>query len=351
MPDAKNLKQSYSATSYAFYSLNTNNKLISLSTTLPESNNADLTRFIESRLARGSVFSGNGQIVTVDLGIEPANCYFCLLSPNETGSNGPQFVLCFVTECDRGLESFRNQLDQYALKIECSLKGCELSESVSTVRECLSSWYRECLLFIINCVQVLGKDIKYVIYNAIASGQITIESDDKSFEADIERFHASCTLSALLSHAVASTESSDSSGSLIDLCPEPRTKTKHIIDILCITYSGNDISFSDHSCTEFCERWAQQLLEKFAYSAAEGGDINPVHLKNICETFKLKAIQEMNTLKRMVKEAELDFYALFRSNVFLKNSGNAQILLMHALNEEQTPDSLSILRLLKERLR
>lgn len=53
--------------------------------------------------------------------IEPANCYFCLLAANE-GIETNQYVVCFITECDRGLDSFRNQLDQHALKIESIIK-------------------------------------------------------------------------------------------------------------------------------------------------------------------------------------------------------------------------------------
>jgi len=338
----------YSATSFAFYAVDENNQLTSVLTTLPQSNDEDLKKTIEQRLSRGSVFTGSGQIVTVDLGIEPANCYFCLLAANE-GIETNQYVVCFITECDRGLDSFRNQLDQHALKIESIIKDTLKEEIKSAVKPLLDSWYRDCLLFIVECVKILGKDIKYVIYNAVGNGQISVDTDDKQFENDIEKFHSSCTLSALLSTTSESSESSDTSGSLIDLNPEPHTKTKRIVDILCVTYKSKQVSFSHQSCTDFCERWAQGLLEKFAYSLAEESEINPINLKTISETFKLKTIQDMNTLKRIVKEAELDFYALYRSQIFVRNSGNSQILLMHAMNEEQNTEAMTILKLLEQK--
>ena len=43
-------------------------RLTSVLTTLPQSNDVDLKKTIEQRLTRGSVFTGSGQIVTVDLG-------------------------------------------------------------------------------------------------------------------------------------------------------------------------------------------------------------------------------------------------------------------------------------------
>ena len=39
----------------------------------------------------------------------------------------------------------------------------------------------------------------------------------------------------------------------------------------------------------------------------------------------------------------------FRSQIFVRNSGNSQILLMHAMNEEQNPEAMSILKLLEQK--
>ena len=39
----------------------------------------------------------------------------------------------------------------------------------------------------------------------------------------------------------------------------------------------------------------------------------------------------------------------FRSQIFVRNSGNSQILLMHAMNEEQNPEAMSILKLLEKK--
>ncbi|KAF6024263.1 C17orf75 [Bugula neritina] len=341
------LTSSYSATSYAFYACKSN-RLTSLLTTLPATNDHDLASFLEKRLTRGTMFAGSGQIVTIDLGIEPAQCYYCLLNPRDSADDD-QFLVCFVTECNRGLESFRNQLDQYAQIMETALKSTDMHNISEVMTPLLDNWYTECLLFIVNCVKILGKDIKYVIYNAIANGDVTVDTDDKQFEGDLEKFHAACTLSALLSSSAESAASSETSGSLIDLEPEPRSVTKKHVNILSVTFRDGQISFSDHGCSNFCERWAQSLLEKFAYSCAQDGDVNPLSLRTITEMYKLKTIQDMNTLKRAVKDAELDYYALFRSLVFVRNSGNSNILLMHAINEEQTDESAAILKLLQEK--
>ena len=42
-------------------------------------------------------------------------------------------------------------------------------------------------------------------------------------------------------------------------------------------------------------------------------------------------------------------FLCFRSQIFVRNSGNSQILLMHAMNEEQNPEAMSILKLLEKK--
>lgn len=58
--------------------------------------------------------------------IEPANCYFCLLNPYDVGVDGNRYLICFVTECNRGLDSFRAQLDEYAQQIEGVLRATQV---------------------------------------------------------------------------------------------------------------------------------------------------------------------------------------------------------------------------------
>jgi len=43
-------------------------RLTKVLSTLPEANDTELNKFLGTRLARGNVFPGTGQITTIDLG-------------------------------------------------------------------------------------------------------------------------------------------------------------------------------------------------------------------------------------------------------------------------------------------
>ncbi|KAG8534536.1 hypothetical protein GDO81_019202, partial [Engystomops pustulosus] len=70
----------------------------------------------------------------------------------------------------------------------------------------------------------------------------------------------------------------------------------------------------------FCEAWMQVFL-----SACDAG--NPFLFRQKLENFKLKVIQDMNILKRLIRQAESSHYSLFRCYNFLKNCGNGDLLL------------------------
>uniref|UniRef100_A0A8C5S7D8 Uncharacterized protein n=1 Tax=Laticauda laticaudata TaxID=8630 RepID=A0A8C5S7D8_LATLA len=66
--------------------------------------------------------------------------------------------------------------------------------------------------------------------------------------------------------------------------------------------------------------WTQAFL-----NVSEGG--NPFLFRQMLENFKLKAIQDINNLKRFIRQAEMSHYALFKCYLFLKNSGSGDVLL------------------------
>ncbi|KAH8037167.1 hypothetical protein HPB51_008849 [Rhipicephalus microplus] len=64
-------------------------------------------------------------------------------------------------------------------------------------------------------------------------------------------------------------------------------------------------------------------------------------------------IQNLNLVKRLVKEAENDHYALFNTYQFLKKCGYWEALLQRAINEGSvvaTPEGREVIELLQERL-
>lgn len=66
----------------------------------------------------------------------------------------------------------------------------------------------------------------------------------------------------------------------------------------------------------------------------------------------LQAIQDMNSLKRFVRQAEMSHYALFRCCQFLQGCGNGDVLLQNArVEHSDLPEACSIITVLEEFLR
>ncbi|XP_012503687.1 PREDICTED: protein Njmu-R1 [Propithecus coquereli] len=92
----------------------------------------------------------------------------------------------------------------------------------------------------------------------------------------------------------------------------------------------------------FCEDWMQAFL-----NGAEGG--NPFLFRQVLENFKLKAIQDTNNLKRFIRQAEMNHYALFKCYMFLKNCGSGDILLkIVKVEHEEMPEAKNVVAVLEE---
>eukprot|EP00794_Sanderia_malayensis_P008890 gene8890-9840_t len=82
-----------------------------------------------------------------------------------------------------------------------------------------------------------------------------------------------------------------------------------------IFFENNEYKIKNAESNPFCEDCVKSLKQF--------GLENPFKLRQVIETYKLKVIQDMNTFKRLLKQAETNYYALFREP-FLKFSSSAQ---------------------------
>jgi len=245
---------------------------------------------------------------------------------------------------------FKWELDQYSLELmelldSDPLLAFEMTDSnqvldlESVVRPFLERWSGDVLHYVVRCVERLKGDLQFLIYAALLDIKVNFVTEDKELKRDFVRFVDCCSLSELLSQLksdVRSPAMTPSDNSLIDLnqpsesvLPKSPSSQQHTLNVTLLTDSH---SFDSTNCTLFRETWAQNLVN--------GEPSKTVYLKQIIDNFKLKAIQDMNTLKRLIRQAETDYYALYRAYVFLLKSGNAQILLRHAKTEHCALTSL-----------
>ncbi|XP_016427965.1 protein Njmu-R1-like isoform X3 [Sinocyclocheilus rhinocerous] len=317
---------------YAIYYYQ-NTSLTLLDASLPPEAEPELRSYISRRLSKGALLGGMGNIATVELSIpeQAVGCYCCLLeqekSPEQPEADGNGWVVCLLGGSEKGLNLFRIELDKYVQ----GLQGCltpEMQNLETQVRPYVIRWYEESVMHIHRVVQLVQANVGYLLHAALSHKLFEVTGADEKTKADIARFIKAASLQGLVQEAsLCKAISEDSHSSLIiDCSTSPPTLT-------------NEVS------NRFCDDWIQAFL-----NAAER--FNPFLLRQILENFKLKAIQDMNNLKRFIRQAEMSHYALFRCCLFLQSCGNGDVLLQNARAEHSSlPEACGIINVLEEFLR
>ncbi|KAM6345171.1 LOW QUALITY PROTEIN: protein Njmu-R1 [Alca torda] len=289
-----------------------------LDTNLPAEAETELRTFIAKRLTKGALFEGMGNVAPVGLSIpENIGCYYCRfqqenlleMSTLESDVNAPEYVVCFLGGSEKGLELFRLELDKYiqSLKINLALEQKTLETYVNPY---LRSWFENAICPIQRVVQLFQEKLAFLLHAALSYTPVEVKNTDERTEKDISSFL--CQVSA-----AASLQGLVQEETMTSLCIA-MTEEQH--KSMIIDCSGPQPQLRNAGSNRFCEDWMHAFL-----NGAEGG--NPFLFQQILENFKLKAIQDINNLKRFIRQAEMNHYALFKCYMFLKNCGSGDILL------------------------
>ncbi|XP_019958488.2 protein Njmu-R1 isoform X1 [Paralichthys olivaceus] len=309
-----------------------------IDSSLPSEAEPELRTYISRRLSKGALLGGMGNIATVELSLpeEAVGCYCCLLeqerSPEQPDADGNGYVICFMGGSEKGLNLFRLELDKYVQGLHSSLQTPELQNLETEVRPYLSRWYEESVLHIYRVVQLVQSNISFLLHAALSHTHVEVVNSDERTKADVSRFIKAASLQGL----------SQQDTTAASLCKALSEETQCDLVIDCST---SPPTLLNNVSNRFCDDWNQAFL-----NAAER--CNPFLLRQILENFKLKAIQDMNSLKRFVRQAEMSHYALFRCCQFLQGCGNGDVLLQNARAEHSDlPEACSIITVLEEFLR
>ncbi|GCB64148.1 protein Njmu-R1 [Scyliorhinus torazame] len=299
----------------------------------------ELRAFVAKRLSKGAFLGGMGTIAAVDLSIaeQPVACYYCLLHQNQ--SPGPEndkleskplvtdYVLCFLGSTEKSLELFRIELDKYAQGLQLYLTA-EVGAVELHIQPYLSSWYDDSVLYIQRVVQLFQDRLPILLRAALSHTPVEVKGTDNKIKQDVERFLNAASLQGLIQE-----------DSLASLCKVMTDEQQKVIVIDC---SESTPAFQNAVSNKFCEDWIPSFL-----NSLESG--NPFLMRQILENFKLKAIQDMNSLKRYIRHAEMNNYALFKCFVFLKNCGNGDVLLHNVKVEHvEMPEAQNVVKVLEE---
>ncbi|XP_029014829.1 protein Njmu-R1 [Betta splendens] len=309
-----------------------------IDSSLPSEAEPELRTYISRRLSKGALLGGMGNIATVELSIpeQAVGCYCCLLeqekSPEQPDADGNGYVICFMGGSEKGLNLFRLELDKYVQGLHSSLQTPELQNLETEVRPYLSRWYEESVLHIYRVVQLVQSNVSFLLHAALSHTHVEVINSDGRTKADVSRFIKAASLQGL----------SQQDTTTASLC---KAMSEDAQSDLVIDCSSSPPTLSNTASNRFCDDWIQAFL-----NAAE--HCNPFLLRQILENFKLKAIQDMNSLKRFVRQAEMSHYALFRCCQFLQGCGNGDVLLQNARAEHSDlPEACSIITVLEEFIR
>ncbi|NWR66245.1 NJMU protein, partial [Bucorvus abyssinicus] len=305
-----------------------------LDTNLPAEAETELRGFIAKRLTKGALFEGMGNVASVGLSIPEykVGCYYCRfqqenileMATMESDIGAPEYVVCFLED------TFRLELDKYiqSLKINLDLEQKTLETSVNPY---LRSWFENAICPIQRVVQLFQEKLAFLLHAALSYTPVEVKNADEKTEKDISRFLAAASLQGLVQE-----------GTMTSLCIAMTEEQHKSVIVDC---SGPQPRLCNAGSNRFCEDWMHAFV-----NGAEGG--NPFLFRQILENFKLKAIQDINNLKRFIRQAEMNHYALFKCYLFLKNCGSGDILLkIVKVEHAEMPEARNVVTVLEEFMR
>ncbi|XP_062975987.1 protein Njmu-R1 isoform X2 [Elgaria multicarinata webbii] len=309
-------------------------------TNLPAEAETELRSFVAKLLAKGAFFEGMGNIAPVELSIPESRlgCYYCLFQPEKCAetaspesSNSPlDYVICFLGGSEKGLELFRLELDRYVQDLKINLYS-EQNNLETCIKPLLRSWFEDSVCPIQRVVQLFQEKLAFVLHAALSCTPVEVKESDERTKKDINRFLRAASLQDLVRETT-----------MTSLCVAMMEEQHKSVVIDC---SGTPPQFHNAGSNKFCEDWMQAFL-----NGSEGG--NPFLFRQILENFKLKAIQDINNLKRFIRQAEMSHYALFKCYLFLKNCGSGDVLLkIVKVEHAEMQEAKNVVHVLEEFMR
>eukprot|EP00999_Lentomonas_sp_LEN2_P002597 NODE_478_length_1458_cov_87.937641_g445_i0.p1 GENE.NODE_478_length_1458_cov_87.937641_g445_i0~~NODE_478_length_1458_cov_87.937641_g445_i0.p1 ORF type:complete len:437 (-),score=82.76 NODE_478_length_1458_cov_87.937641_g445_i0:147-1430(-) len=354
-----------------------------------------LRDFLIKRMLKGPIYEGTGQTTKINA----TTCFYCLVRPNtketdkemaapsespatspdtsmnfrappesimvDTFYSSQEYIICFLNEFfnsdDDGFDLFRPELDAYCQKISGLLSKIDFdaadpknpSPLDQELTRLLENWFMWNLEYVDRCVNIFSGKLDSLLYFALEGHRIRIYANRIVFE-DIEKFYISASVFQLLSEA-SSTDRCVYGGETENLDDTQFGGESEVI----VSVHDDGISFSTEATNDFCMEWSYRLqtnLKEFQSMKpehAQGAAYSPsLLLRRIIENYKIKAIQDVNYSKRLIRKAEVDHYSLYQCFKYLQTHNNCSILLGILLNDakelERSEQSVEVIRILQE---
>ena len=260
------------------------------------------------------IINSNGGIIEVDTSTETAT---------DESPEVVQFVVCFIVAVSCGLELFQEELDSYCTELSPFLDKCMESTDISDYLKFIEKWYEHNICFVQRCLDYFSCQLAVLMCVGFCGDSIVIgQNAPAECRTDIQRFLACCALSPLFMDSSTELVKSCGSSSMQDIVSLSHGETVHI------TYEDDGdedegiFLIQATKTTTFCQECVEHLQN--------AKTPNPLRMREVLENYKLRSIQHMNSFMRLVKEAEMNYYSLYKTFVFLVTCGNGLVLLHNA---------------------
>lgn len=251
------------------------------------------------KLSQGTLYKSSGLVTNMDPDSFPpsSQSYVSRIDAPTAENQDRQFLVCFVFIGKHGLDLFRTELDSFCTSLTPLLKTLpsETTQafSGSKLEERLKMWHTEHVAYVVRVVQLCQAQLPILLHVA-ADAPVAVTGEDEGLVRDVTQFLDACSLANLMQLHPADTDTEGGNGSTSAAAingTAPRTEIR-----IHVSKDGCEISSKESS--KFCQNWAQVLLAQGTTSP------DPFFLRQAIENYKLKIIQDVNALKRLLRQAE-----------------------------------------------
>ncbi|XP_047143372.1 protein Njmu-R1 isoform X2 [Hydra vulgaris] len=299
----------------------TNKRLSLLMSNMKPEDETSLRSILLNKLNKFETLSTGSEVISVDsfLNQKPSQIYYNTIFHTLSNAIDFQvplncfFLVSFMVETESGFELFQKDLDDYCNSLLLSLEKYMESIDVSEYLTLLDEWYDSKVCFIERCLQYFSKDLALLLCASFCSISVTIDPKiPDCVKKDIQRFLECSSLSLLFDEI-------NNSKYLLSL---NESQVLHV----SLNSEENSYSIVQGNITSYTTPFAFNCIR----SLEEMKFNNPIKMRQLIENYKVKIIQDINSFHRLIKQAENDYYALYKAYIFIASSGNAYVIIKNA---------------------
>jgi len=248
---------------------------------------------------------------------------------DEVQGTSREYYICFLCESDsdHSLSLFHAELKKFSEQLIPLLQKHnadeEQEELKSSISQMASSWYWKCVEYITRCVRLLAPHLDVVMHSILLGKQVVIVAPPPLFE-DLSKLLLDVSIVNLTPSQVPRDDEAeelapsddDVAGRLVIMCARPAAQEK--MQEFPPDYSDIQVTLSSRETNSFCASWADKL---------RNAPFDAFQLRTLLEDLKLRVIQELNFIRKIIDQAKLSNYLLYKSYLVLRSNNNCDVLL------------------------